>query len=268
MSNIPTNTTGIIGQAAAQKEVAAKKASPATLMQSILNTAKAQELMKDVISNEATKKLFVASLIDLYSTETALQTCDPGLVLREALKAVALNLPINKQLGFAYIIPYNNVPTFIPGYKAYVQLCMRTGAYRYINAGPVYEGELVKADKLSGALDLSGERTGDAIIGYFAYMETLNGFSKCLYWPTKRVKEHAQKHSKSFQNGNKIWRENFDEMATKTVLKNLLSHWGVMSVEMETAFNADNTEAADAQIVSDQPPIPADGTIDELERVE
>ena len=84
---------------------------------------------------------------------------------REALKAVSLNLPINKQMGFAYIIPYNNVPTFQIGYKGYIQLCMRSGIYRTIHTDAVYEGELAGVDKLTGEIDLSGERTGENIIG-------------------------------------------------------------------------------------------------------
>ncbi|HRR40105.1 MAG TPA: recombinase RecT [Syntrophales bacterium] len=257
----PTNTNGLIGQVAANKEIAGKKATPATLMNQVVNSSSVQEIIRKSLGDNA--GAFTASVIDLYSTDTYLQKCDPGQVMRECLKAVSLKLPINKQLGFAYIIPYDNVPTFQIGYKGLVQLCMRTGAYRYINAGPVYEGELVKADKLSGSIDLSGEKTSDVVIGYFAYIETLNGFSKTLYWPMSKLIDHAKKYSKSYKAGNKIWKDNFDEMATKTVLRNLLSHWGVMSVEMETAFNADNADIADQQIVSDQPTIFADGTVED-----
>ena len=178
---------------------------------------------------------------------------------------MSLKLPINKQLGFAYIIPRRDhgvwKPTFQLGYKGYIQLCMRTGAYRYINAGPVYEGELKRVDKLSGEVDLSGEPAGEnaPVIGYFAYMETLNGFRKCLYWSTDRLLQHVKRYSDSYKSGSKIWKDNFEEMAIKTVLRYLLSHWGVMSTEMEQAFQADNVEAADQMIAGDGAPdyIPA-----------
>jgi recombination protein RecT len=99
-------------------------------------------------------------------------------------------------------------------------------------------------------------------------METLNGFSKAIYWPTKKITEHAKKYSPSFSFSDSAWQTDFDEMAKKTVLSELLRKWGVMSVEMETAFNADNADAADQQIVSDQPAIPAEGEVDELDRAE
>ena len=235
-------------QAAAEKtntKVAVK--SPAQRMREVLNMNASQSLMGDVLREN--KESFVASLIDLYGSDNTLAQCDAGAVMREALKAVSLKLPINKQLGFAYIIPYAGTPTFILGYKGLLQLCMRTGAYRHINAGPVYEGELQSIDKLRGDVDLSGEATSDKVVGYFAYIETLNGFAKALYWPMDKLMAHAKKYSKNF-NGQ-IWQQNFDEMATKTVLRYLLSHWGVMSVDMVSAMSVDNTEQADNAIVSD-----------------
>jgi recombination protein RecT len=262
--NAPTNTTGIIGAAAANQEIASKRKSPATLMREIVNAQSTQDLLKNSLGANA--GAYTASIIDLYNSDTYLQKCDPGQVMRECLKAVSLKLPISKQLGFAYVIPYKkdgmDIPQFQLGYKGMIQLCQRTGAYKYINAGPVYEGEYVKEDKLSGALDLSGTRTGNGVVGYFAYIETLNGFSKCIYWPVSRMVDHAKKYSKSYTRDSSPWKTNFEEMAQKTMLRALLGHWGVMSVEMETAFNSENAEAADAQIVSDQSAIPVDGEID------
>ena len=274
MENTPTNVQGIISQQTAKPKTPKPK-TPAQLMRSIVNAEASQALLKDSLKENA--GAFAASIIDLYSSDNYLQKCNPKSVFAEVLKAVSLKLPINKQLGFAYIIPYydkNNgcfMPTFQLGYKGYIQLCMRTGAYRYINAGPVLEGELVRVDKLSGAVDLSGEATGDTVIGYFAYMETLNGFRKCLYWSREKLIQHVSRYSDSYKNGNKIWKENFEEMAIKTVLKYMLSHWGVMSTEMEQAFQAENTEAADAMLNSEPeaPVIPAEGEeIPESEAVE
>ena len=110
-------------------------------------------------------------------------------------------------------------------------------------------------DKLSGSVDLGGDAESDTVIGYFAYMETLNGFQKCLYWSKEKLLRHAERYSDSYKSGNKIWKDNFEEMAVKTVLRYLLSHWGVMSTEMETALAAD-TESAQPVPVSAEP-IPA-----------
>ena len=265
MEAIPTNTSGIIAQQAA-KPKATKAKTPAQMMQSIVNAEGSQSLLKNSLKENA--GAFAASVIDLYSSDTYLQNCAPQAVFAEVLKAVSLKLPINKQLGFAYIIPRRDhgvwKPTFQLGYKGYIQLCMRTGAYKYINAGPVYEGELLKVDKLTGEVDLNGDASSDTVIGYFAFMETLNGFRKCLYWSKEKLISHASRYSDSYKSGNKIWKENFEEMAVKTVLRYLLSHWGVMSTEMEQAFQAENTEAADQMISDGTEPIPvqADEVID------
>ena len=260
MENTPTNVNGIIAQQTL-KPKEPKQKTPAQLMRAVVNAEASQALLKDSLKENA--GAFAASVIDLYSSDSYLQNCAPQAVFAEVLKAVSLKLPINKQLGFAYIIPRRDhgvwKPTFQLGYKGYIQLCMRTGAYRYINAGPVYEGELKKVDKLSGDVDLSGDPISDKVIGYFAYMETLNGFRKCLYWSTDRLLRHVKRYSDSYKSGSKIWKDNFEEMAIKTVLRYLLSHWGVMSTEMEQAFQAENVEAADQMIAGDGAPdyIPA-----------
>lgn len=185
---------------------------------------------------------FVASVIDLYSSDNYLQKCDPGKVVAEALKAATLKLPINKSLGFAYIVPYKNVPVFTVGYKGYIQLAMRTGQYRYLNAGAVYEGELKGTDKLTGIIDLSGEKTSDTVVGYFAYMELVNGFSKSVYWTLEQVTDHAKKFSMSYNSSSSAWKTNFDSMAIKTVVRNLLSKYGIMSIDMTTALTSDTDD--------------------------
>jgi recombination protein RecT len=241
---------GMIQSAQAQK---VKKASPAEMMRKVASSTSIQEILTSSLKDNAGS--FTASIIELYSSDGYLQRCDAGSVMREALKAVSLKLPVNKQLGFAYIIPRRNKgvwePMFQIGYKGLIQLAMRTGAYRYINAGEVYQGEYRGQDKLTGEVDLSGEAESEEIIGYFAYIETLNGFKKALYWPKARLIKHVSMYSDSYKSGNQIWTKNFTEMATKTVLKYLLSHWGVMSVEMLDAYSKDGeevTEMADEQI--------------------
>lgn len=235
---------------------------------------------------------FFASIIDLYNGDTNLQECEPSEVIKEALKAAILKLPINKNLGFAYIIPFNNsikvngvwtkkkVPTFQLGYKGYIQLAMRTGQYRTINADVVYEGELQKVSKLTGEISFDGEKTSDKTIGYFCYLELLNGFSKTLYITVEGVAHHAKKYSKGLDKDTTVesliklanlpfnpddkkvgWIGNFHGMAIKTVIRLLLSKYGYLSIEMQEAFSNDEDTAQsegnrfeDAEIISQTEP--------------
>lgn len=239
-------------------------------------------LKSDFINNQLTSALadnkgaFVSSLVELYTGDKALQTCNPKLVALEAVKAASLNLPINKALGFAYIVVYNNsvkvknqqtgrdewkkvpTPTFIPGYKGYIQLAMRTGQYRTVNADFVYEGELKIADKLSGTISLDGKRTSDKIIGYFCYFELLNGFSKTLYMSVEDMARYAKRYAPALKNNKDVtvqmliekandgkesstvgWLGNFNDMALKTVIRRLISKYGYMSVQMQSAVSND-----------------------------
>lgn len=235
---------------------------------------------------------FFASIIDLYNGDTNLQECEPSEVIKEALKAAILKLPINKNLGFAYIIPFNNsikvngvwtkkkVPTFQLGYKGYIQLAMRTGQYRTINADVVYEGELQKVSKLTGEISFDGEKTSDKTIGYFCYLELLNGFSKTLYITVEGIAHHAKKYSKGLDKDTTVesliklanlpfnpddkkvgWIGNFHGMAIKTVIRLLLSKYGYLSIEMQEAFSNDEDTAPsegnrfeDAEIISQTEP--------------
>ena len=220
------------------------------------------------------KDAFVASLIDLFNTDNKLQRCDPNKVIMEALKAAVLKLPINKSLGFAYILPFNKntkmpngewvkvpTPTFIIGYKAYIQMAMRTGQYRTINADIVYEGEVQKVNKLTGEISFDGERSSDKVVGYFAYFELLNGFSKTLYVTLLDIAKHAKKYSPSLTYERSItpeslmrlagqdptglgWTGDFDSMALKTVVRNLLSKYGFLSIEMQSAISKDKEAEA------------------------
>ena len=210
-------------------------------LQFILNADNIQEQFRNALKENSGP--FVASVIDLYNGDKYLSECDPEQVVMEALKAATLKLPINKQLGFAYIVPYKNkgvqTPQFQLGYKGYIQLAMRTGQYKFLNSGLVREGQLKGTNHLTGQIDLSGDKKNDNTVGYFAYMELLNGFSKVLYMTKEQVLAHAKRYSKSFKQENSAWHTNFDEMALKTVVRNLLSHFGILSVEMISAFSND-----------------------------
>lgn len=257
-----TNTSGAIAAAAQRSPSEAKEAkkSPSNIMRGILDSEATKKLLRDSLKENA--GAFSASIIDLYNSDKYLQTCDPRQVFAECLKAVSLKLPINKQLGFAYVIAYGGVPQFQLGYKGMVQLCMRTGAYRYINAGAVYEGEYRGEDRLTGEIDISGERISDKIIGYFAYIETINGFKKALYWSREKIIAHAEKFSKSYKQSGSAWKSDFDAMATKTVLRNLLSHYGVMSVEMANALTAEENAAAADEMAGTPDEIDAEPVIE------
>lgn len=242
-----TNTNGVIAAAAAKMNAPAesKSKTPAQILNNLFNNAAIQRQLNDALKENS--GAFVTSVMNIFNNDKLLQMCEPRAVLAESLKAVALKIPIEKQLGFAYIVPFKDhgvpKPQFQLGYKGYIQLALRTGAYRHINADVVYDGELKSVDKLKGEIDLSGERISDEIIGYFAYIETVDGYRHTLYWSKEKVIAHAKRYSKSFQKGSAIWNDNFDEMAVKTVLRNLLSHYGVMSVEMSGALSADAVPA-------------------------
>jgi len=211
-----------------------------------------REMFKNALQEHA--DAFLASVIDLYNNDRSLQACNANEVLMEAFKAATLKLPINRQLGFCFIVPFKDnrlgktVPTFQLGYRGYVQLCMRTGAYKIINAGPVFTGEFIGENRLTGEIDLTGTKINDQIVGFFAYLQTINGFGKGIYWPVEQMNAHAKRYSKSYGTSASPWTSNYSEMATKTILRNLLSKYGVMSVEMQNAYIADIGTAADEQI--------------------
>lgn len=287
------NTGAAVIQAASTKAGAvAKPNKPVDVLKSIMNAESVQEQFKNALGKNA--GTFVASVIDLYNGDTALQKCQPKQVVMEAFKAAVLHLPINKALGYAYVIPFKNSkkvkytdangnerdrwekvyePVFQMGYKGYIQLAMRTGQYRTINADAVYEGELRAVNKLTGDIAFDGERKSDKVIGYFCYFELLNGFSKTLYMTVEQMANHAKRYSKGLVKydaaGNKEevsveslisladlpmspdsktvgWLGNFHGMAIKTVIRNLLSKYGYLSVEMQNAISNDfEGDAAD-----------------------
>lgn len=236
-----------------------------------------QEQFKNALGQNSNS--FVASIIDLYTGDTALQNCDPNLVVAQALRAAVLKLPITKALGFAYIVVFNNsikqadgswvkvaTPTFMPGYRGYIQLAMRTGQYRTMNTDVVYEGELQRENKLTGELNFDGKKSSDKIVGYFAYFELINGFNKTLYMTAEKMAVHAKKYSPSLKGTKEVtveslkilanstqssgqvgWLGNFTDMALKTCLRNLLSKWGYLSVEMQGVLTEDTDDAEETR---------------------
>lgn len=233
----------------ANKQVAQAGNTPASVMTAVLS----EQYVRDQLARVCAKnpEVFAASILDTYTSEKALQNCHPKAVAVECLKAAVLNLPLSRSLGFAYVVPYKGMPTFVVGYKGMIQLAMRTGAYRSINAGPVYEGEFKKRDRLTGNIDISGDKVSDTVVGYFAHFEMINGFTKTLYMTKEEAEAHGKRFSKTYNNGP--WKTDFDAMATKTVIRQLLSKYGMMSIEIQRAvaqdgefFDAEYREHANA----------------------
>lgn len=228
-----------------------KKQTPVALMKAYCDSPAVQNKLEGLL-NES-KNSFLASLLDLYTSDGNLMLCDPKLVMGEAMKAAVLKLPITKSLGFAYIVPFKNkrgesIPTFIMGYRGYIQLAMRTGQYKSINADCVYEGETAKFNRVTGELEITGEAKNDKAIGYFAYFQMLNGFYKAIYWTREKVTEHAKKKSRSWSQQSSPWHTDFDAMACKTMLRQILSKYGFMSVEYMTAAAYDADKEVEAEV--------------------
>jgi recombination protein RecT len=237
-----------------------------------------QEQFKNALKENS--GAFVSSLIELYSGDSYLQNCNPKEVVQQALRAASLKLPINKNLGFAWIIPRKERgvlrPNFDIGYKGYIQLAMRTGQYRTINADAVPVGYDVEKDLLSGSIKFSGSKTADEAQGYFAHFELLNGFQKTLYMTKDEIEKYAKDYSQSFSSKYSPWKKHFDKMAKKTVLSLLLRTYGIMSTEMigaiaadtpeynpEDESNSENLDFPDAEIVEDEKHDPETGEIKE-----
>uniref|UniRef100_A0A6M3LZS4 Putative DNA recombination protein n=1 Tax=viral metagenome TaxID=1070528 RepID=A0A6M3LZS4_9ZZZZ len=227
-----------------QTTAVAKATGVALLKQSLFAEATKQQF-ENVLNREA--GAFMASVLDLYQSDTALQKCDPISVIRECMKAAVLKLPIVKSLGFAYIIPYGNTAQFQMGYRGYIQLAMRTGQFKYLNAGVVYEGMKVIKDLLSGNVRIEGEAKNDKAIGYFCYMELVNGFSKAEYMTREQVEAHAKRFSKAYKQATSAWKTDFDAMALKTVLLKLHKYFP-MTVEMARVIDEQQEDSFDAVV--------------------
>jgi len=212
------------------------QASSLTL-KDLLGTPTMKKKFEELMSERAPQ--YITSIINLYNSEATLQKCEPMSVVSSAMVAATLELPVDKNLGYAWIVPYGNKAQFQLGYKGYIQLALRSGQYRFINVTALHEGELKKWNPLTEEIDIDFEsRQSDAVIGYAAYFELLNGFRKTIYWS----KEQVEKHRKKFSKSDFGWKKDWDAMATKTVLKALLSKWGILSVEMQKAVSEDNDE--------------------------
>ena len=205
--------------------------------------------LEDVMGKKADG--FVSSVLQVVGNNKLLASADPKTVMNAAMMAATLNLPINNNLGFAWIVPYGGQAQFQLGWKGFVQLAQRTGQYKRINVQPVYENQFTSYNKLYEELDADFNIVGEGkVVGYVAYFKLINGFEKLNYWSLEEVQAHAKRYSQTYGKKSRSgklfhspWndKDQFDSMAMKTVLKNTLNKWGILSIEMEKAMLGDQS---------------------------
>ena len=200
------------------------------------------------------KQRFITGVISAVNTNPALQECTNQSILSGALLGESLKLSPSPQLGHYFLVPFNDkdrgkVAQFQLGYKGYIQLAIRSGQYKKLNVLAVKKGELEYFDplneeiKINLMIDKWDEREEAETIGYYAMFELVNGYKKAIYWSKKQMESHAIKYSPGYKakKGFTFWETNFDGMAYKTMLRQLISKWGIMSIEMQSAFENDMT---------------------------
>lgn len=225
--------------------------------------SKAQDILQDGTPQ------FMASVLTLANSNKLLGECDPIKLYNCCLMAAALKLPFNQNLGQAYIVPFKGEPQLQIGWKGFIQLAQRSGQFKRINCSDVREGEIVKRDRLTGEIEFEwlddAEREKKPVIGYVAYFELLNGYQQTLYMSKAEVEAHAKKYSQTYKQGFGVWKDNFDAMARKTLIKRILNQFAPLSVDMAKAMeydqadangrypdNADHVEIVDAEIGSSE----------------
>lgn len=193
---------------------------------------------------------FITAIVSAVSNNTALSECSQSSILSAALLGESLKLSPSPQLGQYYMVPFNSkggkVAQFQLGYKGYIQLAIRSGQYKKLNVLAIKEGELIRYDPLNEEIEVrliddELAREQAKTIGYYAMFEYTNGFRKTMYWSKEKMEAHALKYSKGYQakKGYTFWEKDFDAMAYKTMLRQLISKWGIMSIEMQMAMDGD-----------------------------
>ena len=185
----------------------------------------------------------MTTVMSLVAQNKMLQDADPQSVYMSAMTSASLGLPVNPNLWFAYILPYKNkdwtVAQFQLGYKWFIQLAQRSGQFKTISASPVYEGQLVEENPLTWYVFDRKEKKSEVVIGYASYFKLLNWFEKTIFMSVEELKKHGKKYSQTYKKWFGLWETDFDAMATKTVIKLLLSKFAPLSVEMQTAMIVD-----------------------------
>lgn len=205
---------------------------------------------------------YIAAITSAVGNTPALQECDFSSIVTASLVGEALNLSPSPQLGQYYMVPFKQKAQFVLGYKGYIQLAIRSGQYKHINVMAIKKGELIRFDPMTEEIEVNlimddMERENTETMGYYAVFEYMNGFQKAMYWSKEKMLRHADEYSRAFsaqaykdlQDGkipekdmwkySSFWYKDFDGMAFKTMLRQLISKWGVMSTEMQTAISND-----------------------------
>ena len=252
-------------QAAVQQNKPEAKAQQSVnaMLNGILDGEKMRRRFDELLGERTPQ--FLSSLVSMINDNPDLQAAfysNAMSVIKSALQAASYDLPIDPSLGYAYIVPYKNkgkpTATFIIGYKGMVQLCLRTGAYKCVpDAVDVREGELVSYDRLTGEavfnwIEDEDERENLPIVGYAGYFQLKNGAEKTIFMTVKQIEKHEQKNRKGEYKG-KGWRENFDAMARKTVIRRLCSKYALMSIEYQDGTSKDTMNLATALAQQDYP---------------
>lgn len=217
-----------------------------------INSAGYKRLINQTLGDPKKAARFVTAITSAVSTNQALQNCDAQTIVSAGLLGETLNLSPSPQLGQYYLVPFKDrkngrvTAQFQLGYRGMLQLAQRSGEYKRINAMAVKEGELLHYDPFNDEIELQyieDEEQREALptIGYFAMFEYHNGFRKVLYWSRAKMEAHALKYSQGYRakKGYTFWEKDFDAMGVKTMLRQLISKWGVMSLEMQRAYEAD-----------------------------
>ena len=214
-----------------------------------LNSVEVTKRFEQLLGEKA--QGFVTSVLQIVNSNELLQKSSKESVLNAAMTAATMDLPINNNLGFAYIVPYKGQAQFQVGYKGYIQLAQRSGRFKSISASEVYEGELVINDRLRGPVFDWNGKVSENVVGYVCHFSLLNGFEKTLYMTREQVETHAKKYSQSYRKGvSSVWRDDFNSMAIKTVIKTLLSRYAPLSIEMQTAVTTDQLLAKNSEVAT------------------
>ena len=215
----------------------------------LTNDAVKNQINNVIGGKDGTK--FISAVVSAVNNNPALQECTNQSILSAALLGESLRLSPSPQLGQYYMVPFNDknkgkVAQFQLGYKGYIQLAIRSGQYKKLNVLAIKEGELIRFDPLEEEIEVrliedEEERENAPTVGYYAMFEYTNGFKKAMYWSKKKMEAHALKYSKGYQakKGYTFWEKDFDGMAYKTMLRQLISKWGIMSIEMASAMDSD-----------------------------
>lgn len=222
-------------------------------IKSLFNKDEVKQKFQELLGKRA--PAFITSVLQITTQNDLLAKADPVSIYQCAAVAATLDLPLNPNLGFAYIIPYGQkqkdgsykqVAQFQIGYKGFIQLAQRSGQFKTIAAAPIYEGQLVEQNPLTGFMFDFTQRKSDVVTGYAAHFSLLNGFEKTLYMTVEDLKKHGGRFSQTFKKGYGLWKDDFDSMATKTVIKLLLSKFAPLSVDMQRAVITDQAIVNDA----------------------